>query len=252
MRERGSPDGTIVPDHNAAAKTVDRTAELPVIGIDGCRGGWVTVELREPDHVVAEHVTDLQPVVDRLRAGRLGAVAIDIPIGLLDAQPRDCDVAARRVLGPRRSSVFPAPVRDTLDAVDYQDACRRSRDCSGKALSVQAFNLIPKITEVDRLVEPSDQDRLVEAHPECAFARLLGRPLDAAKRTAAGAAAREQLLRGWNPALGAVIDSPHGLPPIDLLDAAALVVTAGHVVAGTAHRLGSQRDRRGLLAQITY
>lgn len=228
------------------------TDDRPVVGVDGCPGGWITVEQSGPDRFVAERITDLGPLIDRLRGGGLGAIAIDMPIGLLDSQPRDCDVAARRVLGPRRSSVFPAPVRDTLAAVDYADACRRSRRCSGKALSIQAFNLIPKIAEVDRLVEPSDQDRLVEAHPECAFARLAGRPLDSAKRTADGAAMRAELLRTWNPALGSLVDGPHGLPPIDLLDAAVLVVTAGHVIAGTEHRLGSQRDRRGLLAQIVY
>lgn len=197
-------------------------------------------------------MTDLAPLVERLRAGSVAALAIDMPVGLLDTQPRDCDVEARKVLGPRRSSVFPAPARDTLEAADYAQACEWSRRSSGKALSIQAYNLIPKLIEVDRIVRPVDQDRLVEAHPECAFARLLGQPLDAAKRTAEGSATRQALLKDWDPALGELIDSRTDLPKIDLLDAAVLVVTACHVVAGTEHRLGRQRDRRGLLAQVVY
>ncbi len=222
------------------------------IGIDGCRDGWVLVERDDDEQYHADLVTDLSPVVERLRNGSVAAIAIDMPIGLLDTQPRDCDVAARKVLGPRRSSVFPAPVRDTLEAADYQDACDRSRQSSGKALSIQAFNLIPKLIAVDQVVEPPDQDRLVEAHPECAFARLASQPLEHNKRTAEGAVTRRKLLADWDPALGALIESDHGLPKIDLLDAAVLVVTACHVVAGTEQRLGQQRDRRGLLAQIVY
>lgn len=229
---------------------------ITVAGVDGCRGGWVVVERAEAAVDVvryrAERIEDLSPLVDRLRSGALSVLAIDMPIGLLDEQPRDCDVEARKLLGPRRSSVFPAPVRDTLDAEDYEDACRRSRRCSGKALSKQAYNLIPKIAEVDRLVRPDDQDRLVEAHPECAFTRLAGAPPAEPKRTTAGAEHRRDLLNSWDRELGQLLDSDHGLPSIDLLDAAALVVTAAHVAAGTEHRLGHQRDRRGLLAQVVY
>lgn len=234
------------------AKDKNVSTTEPIVGLDGCRGGWVAVERTGRGRYQAEVVTDLQPLIKRLRNNDLAALAIDMPIGLLDTQPRDCDVAARKVLGARRSSVFPAPVRDTLEATDYPDACRRSRSSSGKALSKQAYNLLPKLIEVDQLVKPTDQDRLVEAHPECAFARLLGGPLDDPKRTTAGAEQRRTLLREWDPVLGDLIDSDHGLPKIDLLDAAVLVVTAAHVVAGTEHRLGQQRDRRGLLAQVVY
>lgn len=231
--------------------TPDRAPnDVAVVGVDGCRGGWIAVERQGPDVFAPSFLTDLAPLVHRLRSGLVGAIAVDMPIGLLDTQPRDCDVAARRMLGPRRSSVFPAPVRDTLEAVDYHDACARSRRSSGKALSIQAYHLLPKVREVDGLVEPEDQDRLVEAHPEAAFARLLGRPLEHGKRTEEGRAVRARLLREWHPGLGAMIDCGHGLPAIDLLDAASLVVTATHVVAGTARRLGAQRDRRGLMAQI--
>lgn len=243
---------------------------ITVAGVDSCRGGWVVVErfgamdasdgdadagsgtLEGTVGYRAERIEDLTPLISRLRSGAVAALAIDMPIGLLDEQPRDCDVEARKVLGPRRSSVFPAPVRDTLVTENYEEACERSRRRSGKALSIQAYNLIPKIAEVDRLVRPEDQDRLVEAHPECAFTRLAGAPPADPKRTAAGMGHRRDLLSSWDRRLGLLIESDHGLPAIDLLDAAALVVTACHVVVGTENRLGHQRDGRGLLAQVVY
>ncbi len=225
-----------------------------VIGIDGCRGGWLVVQRAGPT-IDAELVTDLAPLFDQVRSGAVAALAIDMPIGLLDRQPRTCDVEARKLLGPRRSSVFPAPIRVTLGAEDYDDACHRSRSASGKALSKQAFNLLPKIAEIDRLVLPDDQDRIVEAHPECAFVRLAGAPLESAKRTAEGQRLRERLLGEADPDLGRFVkrERERGvLPILDVIDATVLTVTAGHVAAGTERRLGAEIDPRGLRAEITY
>ena len=58
------------------------------------------------------------------------SVLIDIPIGLLDKGPdeRSCDKAARKLLGKRASSVFPAPARQALDASDYQAALAVNRE----------------------------------------------------------------------------------------------------------------------------
>ena len=81
----------------------------------------------------------------RWTTATLAALAVDMPIGLPDDGPRLADQQARRRLGARRSSVFPTPVRATLDAVDYPDALAISRRVSGKGLSKQAFNLLPRI-----------------------------------------------------------------------------------------------------------
>ncbi|MGH1493425.1 MAG: DUF429 domain-containing protein [Acidimicrobiales bacterium] len=225
------------------------------IGIDGCLGGWLTVEW-STEGISANRVTDLKPLLNRLRAGQVAALAIDMPIGLLDRQPRACDTEARRLLGPRRSSIFPTPVRATLEATDYADACRLSRQCSGKALSIQAFNLLPKIAELDRLVVPADQDRLVEAHPECAFRRLADGPLAHAKRTEEGRQQRIDLLSQYDSALGQMVTeeiaSSRRLPVLDLIDATVLAITARRVIEGTEHRLGDDVDELGLAAQIVY
>lgn len=222
-----------------------------VVGVDGCRAGWVAVE-RSVHGASASLVTDLQPLFDRVRGGDIAAMAIDMPIGLLDADARTCDIEARKVLGPRRSSVFPAPVRAVLDAVDYDDAQIRSRAACGKGLSKQAFNLVPKIREVDGLILPDDQHAVVEAHPECAFVRLAGRPLPDPKRTEQGRSQRLGLLADHDPALAGLPDRHRQLPVLDLIDAAVLTITARHVVQGTEIRLGSGTDRTGLGARIVY
>ena len=103
---------------------------MRVIGVDACRGGWVAVTLTAgtviagtgtagtPGTVTAGTITagtagnvtvaaDLTGLVE----GTPDAIGIDMPLGLLDAGWRDCDSQARRLLGPRRGSVFAIPPR---------------------------------------------------------------------------------------------------------------------------------------------
>ncbi len=229
----------------------------PVVGVDGCRGRWLVVRRRPGVGATAELVDDLGPLVEAVRIGRIAALAIDMPIGILDHHPRASDVAARRLLGRRRSSVFPAPVRSVLGAADYDEARTRSRATAGVAPSRQAFNLVPAIAHLDSLVEPGDQDLVVEAHPELAFARLAAgdagaaAPLDEPKRTGAGRRRRRHLLVRHDPTLAALLDASP-LPVVDLLDAAVLTVTAARVATGTERRLGDERDRFGRRAEIVW
>ena len=150
-----------------------------VAGLDGCRAGWVMVTVPSAGTGAprVEVVTDLGLVTDRLERGRIAAVAIDIPIGLAPDSSRPVDHEARRRLGPRKSSVFPAPVRPVLGATSYEEACEISRAACGRALSRQLFAILPKIREVDALQSPALQDRLFEMHPEVSFTELAGTPM---------------------------------------------------------------------------
>lgn len=229
-----------------------------IAGIDGCPGGrWViaTATIHHPtiSELELEVVDNLASTIERLRQGDLTAVAIDMPIGLPDSEPRRSDREARLLLGPRRSSVFPTPVRATLSAESYEDACERSRRASGKALSKQAFNILDRIAMLDELVEPADQDRWVEAHPELAFTRLRGDHVPHNKHGAAGRALRIDLLGQELPAseVAKLVDRKE-VPTIDTIDALALVTTAARVAAGNEIRLGTQVDSTGKTAEVVY
>ena len=235
-----------------------------VAGVDGCRGGWVCVsgpivpgatdaDTDAQAEVEVEVLERFDPLLGRLDRGELVVVAVDMPIGLAEVGPRRCDVQARRLLGDRRSSVFPAPVRATVGATDYDDARSRSRAASGRALSIQAFNLLPKIAELDRLVGP-DRDDVVESHPELAFARLAGGTPLPAKRTTDGR--RQRLELAGDVTAGrdaAVLARESRAPLIDVLDAVALLATARHLALGTAHLLGDgERDRTGRPMRVAW
>lgn len=225
---------------------------FPVAGADGCRGGWVLAMLHPDRRLVVEVVPRLDAAIADVDAGRLAALAVDMPMGLPDGGPRACDVAARQRLGARRSSVFPTPVRATLGAPTYAEALALSRGACGRGLSRQAYNLLGKMAELDAVVRPHLQDRVVEAHPEMAFARLGGEPCVHAKRTAEGRTERLALLRGAG--LGDLAGLRlAGAAPDDVLDAAALTLTAARVRDGAAERLGDgARDARGLRMEVVW
>jgi predicted RNase H-like nuclease len=217
-----------------------------VAGVDGCRNGWVVALGPTGSIFLVRRFAD----VLRLRP-RPAVIAVDMPIGLPEgAAPRACDIEARQRLGPRRSSVFPAPSRACLGASSYGEALARSREACGRGLSQQAFHLLPKLAEVDAAVTPARQRRIVEASPELAFALLLGGPALHPKRTAPGRAERVSavvtalgLTSPPTPVRGAAMD--------DVLDAVVLTAVARRVLDGTAERLGDgSRDRRGLRMEI--
>ncbi len=198
-----------------------------------------------------EVVTDLRQVVRRLEEGRLAAAAIDIPIGLPPDGPRPVDAEARRGLGPRKSSVFPAPVRPVLAAQTYADACDLSRAVCGRAISRQLFAILDKIREVDELQSPSLQDRLFAMHPEVSFTELAGAPMQFHKSTAEGRRERLHALRQAFGNLDEVAGTrPRGSQPDDVLDATVGVWTARRYVARAHVQLGGELDATGLRMEM--
>ena len=227
-------------------------------GLDGCRAGWVlatvTTGAKEDRPEVAVVVLgDLEPVVVALASGRMVAAGIDIPIGLAERGARACDREARRMLGPRRSSVFPAPARAVLGASSYDEACEISRRAGRRAISQQLYNILPKIREVDRLQSPrrSRSQHLFEMCPELSFTVMAGAPMRHSKRTPEGRAERMAALR---PALGDVTPfvepPPSGATRDDVLDALAGAWTARRYATGSCLRLGGEVDETGLRMEV--
>lgn len=244
---------------------------MPVVaGVDGCRGGWCVVvvdgALDRARLVAAPRFLDvlaLQPLPE--------AVAIDIPIGLLEAaEPggRPCDRAARERLGqPRARSVFSPPVRAALDAPDHRAAAEVNRASSpyGIGLTRQGWGLRDKIAEVDAVVsmDPSLAERVVECHPELSFQALNGGvAVTASKTTSAGHRERVRLLEAHDVPASVLVDQHRSLArggprvaPHDVLDAAVCAWSAWRVAHGKAHRVPAgplPRDARGLPMAIWW
>jgi predicted RNase H-like nuclease len=221
-----------------------------VAGLDGCRGGWVlaTTAVDDGSPVSVTKITSISELLDR---ESVVAAGIDIPIGLPDSGPRPCDVEARAMLGPRRSSVFPAPIRPLLPLTTWAEANALSRTLNGKGLSQQAFAIIDKIREVDSLITPELQNKVVEVHPEVCFAELAGRPMRHHKATAEGCTERLEVLRPEFSNLDHVVEVRlPGTQPDDVVDAVVAAWSARRFAAGKHRRLGGDTDGTGLRMEM--
>jgi len=223
-----------------------------VAGADGCRGGWlVAVASSGRRALSAERLPDLEPVFARLAAGQLAALAVDIPIGLSGAGPRRCDAEARRLLGPRRSSVFPAPARAALGASCHAQASALNQQAGGKRLSLQSLSMLGRIGHVEHLVRRHPGQVVAECHPELSFCLMAGAPMAHPKRTAAGRTERLDALRAALDGIDAQASSPlFSAHPDDLLDAFACAWSAARLLAGEATVLGGDLDPTGLPMRI--
>jgi len=243
-----------------------------LIGIDGARGGWVGCRLE------GESVAFLF-----LRDHELGAVHdeadeawIDMPIGLPGREgpyPRACDLALRERLGKRASSAFMCPIREAVYADSYGQACHLNAEATGKKISLQAWNICPKIRLVDQLLQTRPRALVRESHHEYNFQCLKGEPLKHAKKTPEGRDERlKEVLGRYHPALAeqtsALISemsatrSFRRVPGLhvaqdDILDAAVLAVSAWwaagkgcEILSGDPPSATPHLDERGLPLQI--
>ena len=229
---------------------------MDVAGVDGCKGGWLLVRANASGQLRIEDISIVSTFRELIAAtAECAAVAVDIPIGLAAHEPRAADGEARKTIGPRRSSVFPAPMRAVLAASTYDEAGALSLAACGKKLSKQAFAILPKIREADEAMTPPLQERVREVHPEVSFWALNSyQPLEHAKLKRDGAAERLRLLTPAFQDDVASMDVPRGAKRDDLYDACAAAWTAGRIAYGAARRLPAEppRDERGLRMEIVY
>ncbi|MEM8987167.1 MAG: DUF429 domain-containing protein [Pseudomonadota bacterium] len=243
------------------AKTADkckrsRISNRCVAGVDGCRAGWVAVLLYGNNAVDVVMVNAFAELLQNHLAAA-DAIAVDMPIGLATRGRRGCDALARKALGRgRSSSVFAAPRRGMLACATYEEANafgKAQGADAGGGLSKQAWHILPKIREVDEAIQPSDQMRIFEAHPEAAFLRL-GEGVPPPKKTPEGRQARIGILTNHGLDAKAILQKlgdAKGVATDDALDAAALALTARDRLSGTAKRYSDEiRDARGLVMEI--
>jgi predicted RNase H-like nuclease len=229
-----------------------------LVGIDGCRAGWIAVTLRSgrlPTVAVHTHFAEVLSA-----SGETAVLSVDMPIGLPDfvgKGGRGPEKIVRRFLGERQSSVFSIPSRAAVSARDYAEACHLALLTSDppRRVSKQAFFLFPKILQIDALMSPALQARVREVHPEVAFWQLNDeKPMLLPKKIGgrpnpSGIQERRALLmrNGFapdflehRPPTGAAVD--------DFIDACVCALVSERIALGTARSFPElpQCDERGL------
>jgi predicted RNase H-like nuclease len=233
------------------------------IGVDGCRAGWFAVGL-DP---AGRWRFDVYPDFDALWAGcqEASLILVDIPIGLVDTGRggRQCDAIARRLLSPNRaSSVFTPPTRPALDATDYQAASAINRALTGKSITIQSWNIGPKIRQVDRFLRHNARARarVREAHPELLFWALNGRQaMTQRKKKLGGYDQRLAVLRRHFEPAEAITQAALAryrraqVARDDILDALVAALT-GYLSQGRLQAIPADRprDAYGLAMEMVY
>ena len=231
-----------------------------VTGVDGCKSGWIaiTLETETGDLFHGVHPDG----ASLFAATGVGVIAIDIPIGLTQQGARECDQAARRLLGrPRSSSVFPSPIRPALAAQSREEADCITRSVDGRGVGAQAWNIYSRIQEVDGLLRKSERlrDRVYESHPEVCFWALNGRqPIACSKHSPEGLEERRRLIEqhfGVSSFHRVRCAYPKSqVSADDILDAFAVCWTARRIFLGEATMLPVRPsfDTYGLPMRIVY
>ncbi len=178
-----------------------------VLGIDGCRDGWLVVALRGGSFQSANFAPTVAEALDAHPVARV--VAIDIPIGSEEKWFRSVDAEARKRLGSRGSTLFETPPLDVLRQPDFASAVSLYRKLTGKGLSQQSYALRTKILEVAPLADRDD--RIIEVHPELSFSVLARGPIPASKKTWDGLMRRKLLLEQ----AGIHLPEALGKPPVE-------------------------------------
>lgn len=172
-------------------------------------------------------------------------IAVDVPIGLATTAVRGgrtCETMARHLLAKRASCVFSSPTRAALSSFraggGYRtvSAANRGGVPHAPGLSLQTFAILPKIDEVDRVITPVLQGRVVEVHPElCFMGANAGAPMASSKRTVAGRQQRVAVLQQVGFPVPLQLLGTHmlaGAKGDDLLDACIACWTANRVASG--------------------
>jgi predicted RNase H-like nuclease len=125
-------------------------------------------------------------------------IFIDMPIGLEDEiYTRECDELLRKKLGAEyASSVFSPPIRPALHAPSYVEANMQSYEYTEKKLTLQSWNITPKIRLLDDMLQtkPELQEKVFESHPELLFMKLNGGMIYQKKNTKKGLRHRLSLI----------------------------------------------------------
>lgn len=252
--------GYVVPAPSVSPRVSgDEGRLMRVVGVDGCPGGWLAVVYDTDASLLTPHIH--ASFADLIAAyPDAASIGVDIPIGLSEGAPRQCDIEARRLLGVRRSSVFPAPDPRVLDATTYAEALAQSRSLTDKGISRQGFGIYGKVAQVNQVMTPELQRRVFEVHPEVSFWALAGgRPMEYSKKTTLGFEERLTLLVAEFPdtTLPSRPKARRLARPAsadDVLDAIVASWTARRHAEGTSGQIPAEPplDGRGLRMEIVY
>lgn len=246
-------------------------SKMVFIGVDGCKGGWFAVFLAADStnskeweigifntfSCLINSIKENYGPVDFL-------VLVDIPIGLKEGSKgtRLSDLEARKLLKTRKSSIFPVPCREAVYAENYSKACEINEKLTGKKISKQTWNILPKIRDVDNFLIENEifRQKIREVSPELCFQVMSNLPIKYSKKTLEGFLERKEVLRPFFPIVDELVETAllkykrQELVKDDILDVLATAITAklGYNYGFEYTPQEPEIDNKGLQIQLVY
>ena len=233
---------------------------MKTAGIDGCKAGWILFSLD------VEKLYKIIRTNDELREelNRYDRIFIDMPIGLEDeVYTRECDALLRKKLGSEyAASVFSPPIRPALHAPSYVEANMQSFEYTEKKLTIQSWNITPKIRVLDDFLteSPELREKLFESHPELLFMNLNRGMIFQKKNTKKGLRHRLDLMKEHEPSVADFFREikeeyrRNEVEEDDIVDSMVLALAANHSVEKGIKTIPEEPpvDSKGLKMAIHY
>ena len=226
-----------------------------ILGIDGSKNGWVGVKQNAKREDFSEIIFK-EKLIDFLSTD-IKLIIIDMPVGLdknIRQGGRLVDKEARKKLLKRKSSIFNAPIRDVLKAKSYDEANTISKS-KGLGISKQSWNLVPKINELDQILQIKIRPQIYESHPELCFQTMNDGELKFSKKEKLGIKERRNILtkNGFDKKfLDRNLKKNKNFHSDDFLDACALSWTAKRIMNEKNINLPEdpKKDELGIIMQM--
>jgi len=208
-----------------------------VVGADLCAGSWAVIRLVDGRFDAGTVLPSLAEVATTFGADA-GVITVDIPLSYPTpgTKGRVCEREGRKLLGPRRNSMFDTYPEAVLAAENHAAANALSQATIGCGISQQSYALWAGIKEAIALSE--SDPRLHETHPELVFLRLGGAM--AYKKSWTGFRQRLNALEAAGVKLPVEFPEMDKAAMDDVLDAAAAALAADQIALGTGNRLPIQ------------
>jgi len=208
---------------------------MNVVGIDGCKYGWISINLKENLFWEVKLFSNIEELLDYYKTSDL--ILIDMPMGLLNKskEERICDKEIRKVLGyPRGMSVFGIPSRAAIYCEHYREGNILNKKLMNKGISKQLWGIAPKIKRLDQYLTKNKllRKKTFESHPELGFMMLKGQPMSHNKRNSEGYLERLEILKKIYPKTEEIVNYTlekylrKEVKKDDILDALVLAINA--------------------------
>ena len=180
-----------------------------IVGIDGCKFGWCCTIINDKD-IAIQLFRNILEITSYLNNNFKALIDIPIGLGSIESERKIDQLLRNNLSSNFKQTVFNTPNRNAVYAKDYKQSRELNKLETNKSVSIQSWNICPKIKEVDSFLLDKKLKKpwLIEAHPELCFQQLNNqKPLTHKKHNQNGIRERLNILLRYNSKTTHIVNS---------------------------------------------